>query len=167
MPTRWSAQIPENRSSMPFCSLGARPCPVSPRSLSQRTGQILLVPSSRMRKCLKSQLLLTWLPRVRAQRGWHQRGLQKHQRREHPLLVWATPGMAFGKNGTCLLCSLLKLPLNWMFSWTVCIFSVPDLVSAFDGSVLWPCPLSAFDHILRVTHHSGLWNILNVHNSKY
>lgn len=62
---------------------------------------------------------------------------------------------------------LAKTVSNLDVSWTACIFPVPDLASASNGTVLWPCPLSAFGHVLRVTHHSGLWNISNVHDSKY
>lgn len=114
MPTKWSARILGNRSSMPSCSLWAGFRPVSLRPLSQRTGQMLLVvgPGRKMRKCLNSQTRRKWLPWIKDRRGMQQRRLQRRQRRGGPLPARATPGMAFWEK-----CSLPPLFINKTASW--------------------------------------------------
>lgn len=96
MLTRWSVQTPGTRSLTPFYSLWARFCPASPRTLSKGGEQRALLKKScrRMRRWLSSQPRQKQLPSVRTWRGTQEEGFLKQHKKQHPLPVQATPGVA-------------------------------------------------------------------------
>lgn len=103
MLTRWSAQTPGTRSSMPFYSLWAGLCPANLRTLSEGTGQraVLKMPCRETRRWLSFQPPPKQLSQIRTWRGMQYKRFQKRHRKQHPLAVQATPGVAP--------CSSLKL----------------------------------------------------------